>query len=248
MGSQKRSLSMLVFLTGVLLASGPGNAGAMDEPWKAQGWWQWHPHQGTRTIGAIGTQLYFSPPDPVIIHAPDDIIPIIDPIDSDGDGISDDKDRCPGTPLGTIVDASGCDPDPDGDGVRREDDRCPNTPAGVVVNLDGCWIIGKILFRFDRTDIQKQFKAELKKVSAALGKYPAMQVEMVGHTDSIGSQEYNQKLSVRRAHSVKKSLLSLGISSERMSEKGLGEDRPLNDNKTAQERAANRRVEILSKE
>lgn len=248
MGSKLRCFGMLVFFVGVLLASGSGNAGEVDAPWIAQGWPQWHPQQGTYTLGAIGTQLYFSPADPVIVHPPEIGVAERGRIDSDGDGVFDDRDLCPGTPLGTIVDASGCDPDPDGDGVRREDDRCPNTPSGVVVNTEGCWIIGKILFRFDKTDIQKQFKSELKKVSAALGKYPAMQVEIVGHTDSRGSEEYNQKLSVRRSKAVKKSLMSLGVSAERMFESGFGEDRPLNGNETAKERAMNRRVEILSKE
>jgi len=58
--------------------------------------------------------------------------------DSDGDGVSDDKDRCPGTVAGAKVDASGCERDADGDGVVDRLDQCPNSPAGRRVNAQGC--------------------------------------------------------------------------------------------------------------
>jgi OOP family OmpA-OmpF porin len=58
--------------------------------------------------------------------------------DSDGDGVLDDHDRCPGTPRGAIVDANGCPTDSDGDGVADGVDRCPNTPRGARVGSDGC--------------------------------------------------------------------------------------------------------------
>jgi OOP family OmpA-OmpF porin len=60
------------------------------------------------------------------------------PLDSDGDGVSDDADKCPNTPAGTPVDASGCEIDSDGDGVGDSKDKCPNTPAGVKVDETGC--------------------------------------------------------------------------------------------------------------
>jgi OOP family OmpA-OmpF porin len=60
------------------------------------------------------------------------------PIDSDGDGVTDDLDQCPGTPAGVAVDADGCPPDSDGDGVYDYQDRCPGTPAGAAVDSDGC--------------------------------------------------------------------------------------------------------------
>lgn len=263
--SKLRGCGLVFSLVGVVLAF--GNAHALEvEPdagWMAGGWWQWHPHMGEYMLGKSGTQLYFAPGDPVEAVAEvappvrehttpatvsAAVVPPAQPLDSDGDGIPDDRDKCPGTPRGAVVDASGCDPDPDGDGVRREDDLCPNTPAGVVVNQQGCWIIGKILFRYNDAHVQKKFKKEMKKVAEALGKYPAMKVEIQGHADSAGTNEYNDKLSLRRATSVKKSLLALGLSSERLSTAGFGEARPLNDNKTAKKRALNRRVEIISRE
>lgn len=68
---------------------------------------------------------------------------IVEPIDSDGDGVPDDRDRCPNTPAGTRVDAFGCPVpvDSDGDGVVDDRDRCPNTPAGTPVDADGCPIV-----------------------------------------------------------------------------------------------------------
>ncbi|MCP4302700.1 MAG: OmpA family protein [Gammaproteobacteria bacterium] len=59
-------------------------------------------------------------------------------VDSDGDGVADGMDRCPGTPAGTRVDAYGCELDSDGDGVKDSKDKCPGTPKGVSVNADGC--------------------------------------------------------------------------------------------------------------
>lgn len=59
-------------------------------------------------------------------------------VDSDGDGVADDYDRCPNTPAGAKVDTYGCELDSDGDGVKDSRDKCPGTPAGVRVNADGC--------------------------------------------------------------------------------------------------------------
>ncbi|HPF25719.1 MAG: OmpA family protein [Steroidobacteraceae bacterium] len=60
------------------------------------------------------------------------------PLDSDGDGVTDDKDKCPNTPAGATVDATGCELDSDGDGVADSKDKCPNTPAGAKVDENGC--------------------------------------------------------------------------------------------------------------
>jgi OOP family OmpA-OmpF porin len=64
--------------------------------------------------------------------------PVRKPVDTDGDGVTDDLDKCPGTPAGTSVDANGCALDDDGDGVTNEHDKCPGTPAGAKVDADGC--------------------------------------------------------------------------------------------------------------
>lgn len=91
-----------------------------------------------RTIGCPGQQLLGTPcPEPVAAkpattHAPPSVR------DSDGDGVPDDKDRCPNTPAGAKVDAQGCELDSDGDGVVDRLDKCSNTPAGAKVDAQGC--------------------------------------------------------------------------------------------------------------
>jgi OmpA-OmpF porin, OOP family len=90
-----------------------------------------------KTIGCPGRGILETPckepveAKPVAAAAPK-------PMDSDGDGVTDDKDRCPGTVKGAKVDAKGCELDSDGDGVVDRLDKCPNTPAGAKVNADGC--------------------------------------------------------------------------------------------------------------
>lgn len=81
-----------------------------------------------KTIGCPGQQLFGSPCKDVPAK------------DSDGDGVTDDKDKCPNTPKGRKVDANGCELDSDGDGVVDGLDKCPGTPAGRKVNADGCEI------------------------------------------------------------------------------------------------------------
>ena len=83
-------------------------------------------HELTRTIGCPGKGLLDVP------------CKVPAPVDSDGDGVVDGKDKCPGTPAGRKVNADGCELDSDGDGVVDGNDKCPNTPAGRKVNKDGC--------------------------------------------------------------------------------------------------------------
>jgi OOP family OmpA-OmpF porin len=101
-------------------------------------------HELYRTIGCPGEQLLgrACPPEPVTAK-PAPAAPSATPVpaapkDSDGDGVPDDMDRCPGTPAGARVDAQGCELDSDGDGVVDRLDRCPNTPAGARVDAQGC--------------------------------------------------------------------------------------------------------------
>ncbi|MFN3593069.1 MAG: OmpA family protein [Thiobacillaceae bacterium] len=91
-----------------------------------------------RTIGCPGQQLLGAPcPEPPVAAKPA-ATPAPAVKDSDGDGVPDDKDRCPGTPPGAKVDARGCELDSDGDGVIDRLDKCPNTPAGARIDARGC--------------------------------------------------------------------------------------------------------------
>ncbi len=99
-------------------------------------------------------------------------------------------------------------------------------------------------FDFDKAVLKKEGKAKLDDL---VGKVKAINLEViiaVGHTDSVGTDKYNQKLSVRRAEAVKAYLVSKGIEKNRVYTEGKGEKQPVADNKTKEGRAKNRRVEI----
>ncbi len=176
--------------------------------------------------------------------------PEVAPKDSDGDGVIDANDRCPGTPAGTKVDAYGCALDSDGDGVLDNQDACPNTPAGAKVDEKGCQIQEKVVidmrlnFDTNKYAIKPEMVSEIAKVAEFLRQFSNVDAEIQGHTDSVGSAKYNQGLSERRAKSVVDYLVAnFGIEASRLSGVGYGEARPIADNATAEGRALNRRAE-----
>jgi OOP family OmpA-OmpF porin len=179
------------------------------------------------------------PPPPAPAPAP----PVVE-ADSDGDGVVDSKDKCPDTPRGVKVDSFGCPLDSDGDGVPDYLDKCPNTPKGVKVNEAGCWVCKGLNFDFNKSDIKPMYYPCLDETVDYLNSQPAMNVEVQGHTDNIGSQKYNQKLSEERAMSVMNYLVSKGIAKERLSIKGFGFSNPVDTNNTEEGRAKNRRVQF----
>nr|WP_320015643.1 OmpA family protein [uncultured Desulfobacter sp.] len=134
--------------------------------------------------------------------------------------------------------------DSDGDGVLDPDDQCPGTPAGAKVNAVGCWILDHILFDFDKDEIKPGAFERLDAISAILDKNPAMSVEIQGHTDNIGTKEYNMDLSQRRANAVAKYLEDKGIARDRLAATGFGFEKPVALNSTDYGRSLNRRVEI----
>jgi len=103
-----------------------------------------------------------------------------------------------------------------------------------------------INFGFNKSNIRKADQAELKKAIEFIKKYPKTKTQIEGYTDDIGSEKYNQKLSERRATTVKKYLVKEGgIDAARLTTVGYGETKPVASNKTKEGRAKNRRVEIL---
>src|SRR6188768_434211 len=114
------------------------------------------------------------------------------------------------------------------------------TPDGesILVNLPD------VTFAVDSTTISPSFRAALDDVAASLQKYPDSLVDVMGHTDSTGSDAHNLDLSKRRAESVKGYLVMRGVSGTRIATVGYGEQYPRADNTTAEGKALNRRVEI----
>jgi len=101
-----------------------------------------------------------------------------------------------------------------------------------------------ILFQTNQAALQAQAQQNIQKMAAVFNKYPDTNLLIAGHTDSDGTEQYNQTLSENRAKSVSNYLVSLGVSSSRMSIVGFGETQPVQPNETAEGKQANRRVEI----
>lgn len=143
------------------------------------------------------------------------------------------------------------DKDSDGDGVLDSVDKCPNTPKGIKVDSTGCpvaipqkvSITLLVEFDFDKTVVRPQYHNDIEKVANFLNAYPDTNAILEGHTDSVGTDEYNMKLSGRRAESVKKYLVEkFNIDAARISTKAYGESKPVATNDTAEGRQRNRRV------
>jgi OOP family OmpA-OmpF porin len=134
--------------------------------------------------------------------------------------------------------------DSDGDGVYDEDDKCPGTPKGARVNAQGCWVLSHVLFDFDKAEIKPMAYPLLDEVVAIFGKNPGMKVDLQGHCDNIGTPEYNLGLSLKRANAVKKYLVSKGVAENRLTTQGFGFSKPVAPNTTKEERSLNRRVEL----
>ncbi len=117
-------------------------------------------------------------------------------------------------------------------------EKAPPRPAASKI------IINSVLFDFDSSAVKPEAAIVLKEAASMLKQNPGKAITIEGHTCSIGTDQYNQGLSERRANSVKKFLAGQGIEMSRMSAKGLGESRPVADNKTEDGRQRNRRVEF----
>lgn len=142
-------------------------------------------------------------------------------VDSDGDGVIDRLDRCPGTPRSYAVDANGC---------PREMVKPVSIPL-------------RVLFDTNKAYIKPQYQSEVAKVANFMKRFPNATTVVEGHTDSRGSKKYNQRLSQRRANAVRSALVSRhGIAASRVRAMGYGEAKPIASNKTKAGRAQNRRV------
>ncbi|MEN5427307.1 OmpA family protein [Stenotrophomonas pennii] len=159
-------------------------------------------------------------------------------------------------PAPAPVAPSCADLDDDGDGVNNCDDKCPDSQPGQTIGPDGCPVpvsidLKGVNFDFDKANLRPDAVAILSEASQILTRYPDLKVEVAGHTDSKGSDEYNQKLSERRATAVYNYLTSNGVAASRLQGPvGYGESRPIAPNTNAdgsdnpEGRAKNRRTEL----
>lgn len=141
--------------------------------------------------------------------------------------------------------------DDDKDGVTNNLDKCPGTPTSVVVDADGCpkmltETVAKeirVLFDTNKSVVKPAFNAEIEGVAKLMKDYPTAKVEVQGHTDSRGSAQLNDQLSQDRANAVADVLTKgYGIAADRISAKGYGASQPVADNKTVEGQTKNRRV------
>nr|PZN61846.1 MAG: hypothetical protein DIU62_12980 [Pseudomonadota bacterium] len=124
-------------------------------------------------------------------------------------------------------------------------DRCPNTPRGDTVDSTGCSLTMRLEVHFDTNSatIKPESYPELDRmITFLLQTVPSATGVIEGHTDSSGSDEYNLRLSQRRAEAVMKYLVDGGVPASRLRAQGFGESQPVADNSTPEGRAQNRRV------
>ncbi len=150
----------------------------------------------------------------------------------------------PAAPAAPASPAAAMKKDTDKDGVYDEDDQCPGTPIGAAVNTVGCWVLDNVLFDFNKDVIKKGAYPLLDNVAVILEKNPIMGIELQGHCDNVGTEAYNMDLSLRRAHAVKAYLVGKGILKNRLATEGFGFNKPIALNGTDAGRSMNRRVEI----
>ena len=115
----------------------------------------------------------------------------------------------------------------------------PAAPPREIYKLEG------VYFDFDKATLKPEGRTKLDEAVATLNRYADIRVEIQGHTDSLGTDAYNQSLSERRATTVREYLISKGIAASRMTSKGFGESQPVADNGTKAGRAQNRRVVLI---
>jgi outer membrane protein OmpA-like peptidoglycan-associated protein len=182
-------------------------------------------------------------------------------LDNDGDGIPDEEDECADEAEDEdgFEDEDGCpDLDNDGDGIADTDDECPSKP-GLESN-NGCpaekkmavrkdetiEILEKVYFEYDKAIIKSESYDVLDQVGLILRTNDdIVMVEIQGHTDNVGSEDYNKELSEQRAKAVKEYLMeNSNIEGERLEAKGYGSAQPLVPNNSDENRAKNRRVEF----
>ena len=188
-------------------------------------WWEGMALAGLEVVlgGHLAPTVAVPPmQEPLVDTAP--VVVVESDLDSDGDGVPDSIDACPGTPMNVVVDERGC-------------------PVPVDIT-DELKMELRVFFDNDKSAIKNQYKPEIAKVAEKMREYPNSTARVEGHASKTGpSARYNQRLSEARAVAVKSMLTNeFGIAPNRLSTVGYGYDQPIADNNTEEGRAMNRRV------
>ena len=191
-------------------------------------WWEGMALAGLEVVlgGHLAPTVAVPPAEPVVTPTTPIIVVEEDKkdVDSDGDGVIDSLDACPGTPMNKVVDERGC-------------------PRNVIVE-DELKMELRVFFDNDKSKIKDQYKPEIAKVAEKMREYPNSTASIEGHASKTGpSARYNQRLSEARAVAVKSMLTNeFGVAPGRLSTVGYGYERPIAPNDTEEGRAMNRRV------
>ena len=190
-----------------------------------ENWWEGMALAGLEVVlgGHLAPTVAVPPMEEPNIYTPP-IVVVESDLDSDGDGVPDSIDACPGTPMNVVVDERGC-------------------PVPVDIT-DELKMELRVFFDNDKSAIKNQYKPEIAKVAEKMREYPNSIARVEGHASKTGpSARYNQRLSEARAVAVKSMLTNeFGIAPNRLSTVGYGYDQPIADNNTEEGRAMNRRV------
>ena len=183
--------------------------------------------------------------------------------DNDKDGVADSLDKCPNDPedVDKFEDDDGCpDIDNDKDGINDLKDKCPNEAETLngLDDTDGCpdtkkkepkmpkhQILRGVNFRSGSVEMTFESHRYLEPILKIMKQYPQVEIEIRGHTDSVGKYASNMRLSQMRAEAVRQYLISKGIDGGRMRAVGFGPSSPIADNRTAAGRNKNRRIEVV---
>lgn len=166
--------------------------------------------------------------------------------DRDGDGIADINDACPDVKGPAVF--AGC-PDTDGDGIPDNKDKCPDVAGVPATNgcpeaLKGAVKQKIVYFDTDASIVLAKYIIDLNEIAAFMNENPEATISVAGHADARESDEYNMRLSERRADYVIKYLKKKGMKTDKIDKSFFGKSKPVADNNTVEGRALNRRVEI----
>lgn len=134
--------------------------------------------------------------------------------------------------------------DSDGDGVVDSADKCPGTPMGAKVGKTGCWTLQGVNFASGSYAIPASADGEIASIAQVMKANPGLKIRVDGFTDSTGSAALNARLSEQRANAVKDALVAKGVAADQLTIRGNGPANPIGDNATAAGRAENRRIEF----